>query len=190
MDLQRQVVTSRKNGKVIATVEDYYDRFVHDMGAKYKKTSFTRDKLCICPFHDDNDASLGLFKDKHDKEVKIFHCFGCGAGGDIVQFHRRLVNITEHRSISVDTASKEVANLYGIEINEEAIEEHLKSLLFERELEVERNLGQYNFRSHSSNLMKLRMAQEDMELGDFSENLDVVINMWKLAIRQAENKDN
>ncbi|MGF2716256.1 CHC2 zinc finger domain-containing protein [Bacillus cereus] len=189
MDLQRQVVTSRRNGKVIATVEDYYERFVHGIGAKYKKTSFKKDKLVICPFHDDNDASLGLFKDKHDKEVKIFHCFGCGAGGDIVQFHRRLVNITEHRNISLDVSSKEVATIYGIEINEEAIEEHLKSLLFEREIEIEKNLGQYDFRSHSSNLMKLRMAQEDMSLGDFSENLDIVLNMWKQAIKQAENKE-
>ncbi|MEC2463741.1 CHC2 zinc finger domain-containing protein [Bacillus cereus] len=189
MDLQRQVVTSRKNGQVIATVMDYYDKHVHGLASKFAKTSFTKDKLVICPFHDDNDASLGLIKDKHDKEVQIFHCFGCGASGDIVNFHRRFVNITEHRNISLEVASKEVATMYGIEINEEAIEEHLKSLLFEREIEVEKNLGQYNFRSHSSNLMKLRMAQEDMTLNDFSENLDVVLNMWKMAIRQADGRE-
>lgn len=191
MDLQRQVTTSRdSSGKLLATVETYYNKFVHSLGGKYLNNSFSKDKMCICPFHDDNDASLGLINDKIDKDVRIFHCFGCGASGDIVQFHRRFIYKTEKRSISVETASREVATIFGIVINEQAIEDHLNSLLFEREIQVEKDLGGYNFRSHSANLMKLRMVQEEMPLDEFSENLDIIINKWKLAINEHAGKLN
>ncbi len=41
----------------------------------------------ICPFHEEKTASFGV-----SKEAGLFHCFGCGAGGDVigfvVRFHR------------------------------------------------------------------------------------------------------
>lgn len=185
MDISRQVVTSKnKEGKVIATVTDYYDRFIHKYDSKYQRSSFTKDKLVLCPFHDDVNPSMGLIKDKNDKDVEIFHCFGCGASGDVVRMHRRFVFISEHRNISIETASKEVAQIYGIEINEKELEDQLKFLLGKREVEIEQSLGVYNFRSHSSNLMKLRMMQDKLSLKDFSENLDVLLNKWKMAIKK------
>lgn len=40
-----------------------------------------------CPFHDDGDPSCFLNDDKN-----IFHCFGCDAKGDVIEFYRRLKN--------------------------------------------------------------------------------------------------
>lgn len=183
MDTSR-MVSSAKNDKneIIATVTDYYDRFVHKLGDKYQKSSFTKDKLVLCPFHADVNPSMGLIKDKIDKKIEIFHCFGCGAGGDVVKFHRRFVNLTEQRNISLETASKEVARIYGITIDESKVEDELKNLLGAKEIEVEKNLGVYNFRSHSANLLKLRMVQEEMSLQDLAVNLDVLLNKWKLSV--------
>ena len=39
----------------------------------------------LCPFHDDKEPSLGFSDEKN-----IFHCFGCNAKGDIVEFVRRM----------------------------------------------------------------------------------------------------
>lgn len=33
-----------------------------------------------CPFHDDSDPSFAIYEDKR------FKCFGCGAGGDVIDF--------------------------------------------------------------------------------------------------------
>jgi len=48
-------------------------------GLKVKK------EKSLCPFHEDKNPSLG-FDDKRN----IFHCFGCNAKGDIIEFKRRM----------------------------------------------------------------------------------------------------
>ena len=40
-----------------------------------------------CPFHSEKTPSFTVFPDKH------FYCFGCGAGGDVITFIRRIENL-------------------------------------------------------------------------------------------------
>ncbi|MGE0369130.1 MAG: DNA primase, partial [Candidatus Dadabacteria bacterium] len=42
-----------------------------------------------CPFHDDRNPSMHI-----DEEKGLFHCFSCGAGGDILWFYMRYNNTT------------------------------------------------------------------------------------------------
>jgi len=44
-----------------------------------------RKKLRICPFHKDKAPSLSLSNEKG-----VFHCFGCGAKGNIITFYAML----------------------------------------------------------------------------------------------------
>ncbi|MFR4830952.1 MAG: CHC2 zinc finger domain-containing protein, partial [Campylobacter upsaliensis] len=37
--------------------------------------------VCVCPFHDDRNPSLHINTQKN-----FYHCFGCGAGGDVFKF--------------------------------------------------------------------------------------------------------
>lgn len=46
--------------------------------------------VALCPFHDDKNPSLTISPDK-----KIWHCFGCGAGGDCFGFVAQIENITK-----------------------------------------------------------------------------------------------
>ena len=41
-----------------------------------------RNGMCRCPFHDDKTPSM--------KVDERFHCFGCGADGDVIDFVSRL----------------------------------------------------------------------------------------------------
>lgn len=41
----------------------------------------------ICPLHDETDASFHLYK---SGGVEWFHCFGCGASGDVVDLFKRI----------------------------------------------------------------------------------------------------
>lgn len=43
-----------------------------------------REYVCICPFHDDHSPSMCVVPAK-----QIFHCFVCGAGGDVYTFVQR-----------------------------------------------------------------------------------------------------
>ncbi len=42
------------------------------------------DYVALCPFHDDHHPSLKIGKD--EKGDWVFHCFPCGAGGDVIKF--------------------------------------------------------------------------------------------------------
>ena len=45
-----------------------------------------RGGMCRCPFHNDKNPSM--------KVDKRFHCFGCQADGDVIDFTSRLFNLT------------------------------------------------------------------------------------------------
>lgn len=64
--------------------------------------------LGLCPFHDEKTPSFTVSPAKG-----IFKCFGCGKGGDSVNF------IMEHEHFSYPEALKYLARKYGITIVEE-----------------------------------------------------------------------
>jgi DNA primase len=45
-----------------------------------------RNGMCVCPFHDDKNPSM--------KVDRRFHCFGCQADGDVIDFISRLENVS------------------------------------------------------------------------------------------------
>ena len=44
--------------------------------------------MCNCPFHSEKTPSCTIFP-----ETQSFYCFGCGAGGDVITFIRRMENL-------------------------------------------------------------------------------------------------
>lgn len=63
--------------------------------------------LGLCPFHNEKTPSFTVSPAKN-----IYKCFGCGKGGDPVNF------IMEHESVSYPESLKYLAEKYGIEIEE------------------------------------------------------------------------
>ena len=56
-----------------------------------------------CPFHDDHTPSLKLNED-------YFYCFGCGAGGDVVELTRRLFDLRPYE------AANKLAVDFGVDV--------------------------------------------------------------------------
>ncbi|MCH7949007.1 MAG: DNA primase, partial [Candidatus Dadabacteria bacterium] len=59
----------------------------------------------LCPFHDDSNPSMHV-----DEEKGLFHCFSCGAGGDIFGFYMRYNNLTFPEAFS-ELAKKADVNI-------------------------------------------------------------------------------
>ncbi len=56
--------------------------FVELVGARTElRAAGARRFIGLCPFHDERSPSFGI-----DPVEKLYHCFGCGAGGDLFQF--------------------------------------------------------------------------------------------------------
>lgn len=60
----------------------------------------------LCPFHGDTNPSMSVSEDK-----KIFKCFSCGAGGNVIKF------VQDFERISFVQATKKVADKVGIQID-------------------------------------------------------------------------
>ncbi|MBR6045905.1 MAG: DNA primase [Ruminococcus sp.] len=53
-----------------------------------------RDYICKCPFHPDSTPSCHVHPEK-----EYFHCFGCGAGGDVITFVMKYQNLDYWESV-------------------------------------------------------------------------------------------
>ena len=62
----------------------------------------------LCPFHEERTPSFGL-----DPVKKVYHCFGCGAGGDVFTF------VQETEGLDFVGALEHLADRYGIELQRE-----------------------------------------------------------------------
>ena len=49
----------------------------------------------VCPFHDEAEGSFTVYGD-----TERFYCFGCGAGGDVLDFVRRVENLSLPEAIA------------------------------------------------------------------------------------------
>ena len=49
----------------------------------------------LCPFHDEAEGSFTVYADS-----ERFYCFGCGEGGDVLDFIRRVENLSLPEAIA------------------------------------------------------------------------------------------
>ena len=75
-----------------------------------------REFTCLCPFHDDRNPSMYVVPHK-----RMFHCFVCGAGGDVFTF------VQKYHGIGFGEALKMLAERAGIELTRRRPEERERS---------------------------------------------------------------
>jgi DNA primase len=63
----------------------------------------------LCPFHDERTPSFGI-----DPVEKLYHCFGCGVGGDVFSF------VMETEGLDFAGALEALADRYGVKLEREA----------------------------------------------------------------------
>ncbi len=101
--------------KEIANILDVISEYV-----ALKKVG--RNYVGLCPFHSDRKPSFTV-----SEERQIFHCFGCGAGGDVIGFYMK------YHQLSFVEAVKELARRYGIELKEGELSPQEKAKAAKRE---------------------------------------------------------
>jgi len=68
-----------------------------------------RNYKAVCPFHDEKTPSFNI-----NPERQIYHCFGCGVGGNVITF------LMEYEKIGFLDAVRELAQRAGISLPERA----------------------------------------------------------------------
>jgi DNA primase len=93
---QQFIEDLKHQADIVVVIQDYVS--LKKTGATYKG---------LCPFHGEKTPSFHVNRDKG-----FFHCFGCGAGGDVIKF------IELHEKVGFTDAVKMLAGRFGVALPE------------------------------------------------------------------------
>lgn len=62
---------------IVPRIADYYSNYPVDFDVR---------PVACCPLHDEDTPSMRYYE-----ETNTFYCFGCTAGGDVIELHRRFM---------------------------------------------------------------------------------------------------
>ena len=78
--------------------------------------------MACCPFHNEKSPSFNV-----NPRLGIFKCFGCGKSGDAISF------VMEYEKLTYPEALRQLANKYGIEIEEDKLSPQARENFSEKE---------------------------------------------------------
>lgn len=146
-----------ENSDIVAIIGDYVD--LKKSGNSYKG---------LCPFHNEKTPSFTV-----DDRKQLFHCFGCGEGGDVVSFimHKEGLSyidsmeyLAKKAGIKLDDtkSSKEnkILNRY-YDINKDIMMYFYKNLLTDKACQI--YLKNRGFRSNIVNTFMLGFAKNSWD---------------------------
>jgi DNA primase len=95
--------------KEIARIEEVVEHFgVH----------LDRYGKALCPFHNEKTPSFSI-----KSEDNIFKCFGCGEGGDAIDF------VAKYKGVEPVEAAKMIAEMYGIDDNQRGEKQQARQVI-------------------------------------------------------------
>ena len=103
----------RQNNDVVDVISQY----VH-------LTRKGRNYFGLCPFHNEKSPSFSVSPDR-----QIFHCFGCGVGGNVYSFLMKIEGIGFKEAVE-QLAEKANIQLPTIENAEDTAREELKAKIY------------------------------------------------------------
>lgn len=140
----------RQNNDVV----DIISQYVH-------LTRKGRNYFGLCPFHNEKSPSFSVSPDR-----QIFHCFGCGVGGNVYTFLMKIEGITFKEALE-SLAERANIQLPILENNADSEKEQLKAKVYKvNEFTAEyyhKNLYQQTAHIAQEYVKKRRLNQETLE---------------------------
>ncbi|MBS6921105.1 DNA primase [Anaerococcus vaginalis] len=156
-----------ENSDIVAIIGDYVD--LKKSGNSYKG---------LCPFHNEKTPSFTV-----DDRKQLFHCFGCGEGGDVVSF------IMHKEGLSYIDSMKYLAKKAGIKLDDTKSSKENKIL--NRYYDINKDIMMYFYK----NLLTDKACQIYLKNRGFRSNivntfmLGFAKNSWDDLLSYVKKKD-
>jgi DNA primase len=138
--------------------------------------------LGLCPFHQEKTPSFSVSAEK-----QMYHCFGCGAGGNVFTF------VMEHDKVSFIEAVRTLAQRAGIALPEEGTEDRKEATENEALYAACRMAG-LHFHENLTTTVEGKLALEYFHHRGFSDEtirkfgLGYSLNGWDGLIKHADRE--
>ncbi len=121
----------------------------------------------LCPFHNEKSGSFSVSQSK-----QMYHCFGCGVGGDVISFLQKYDNLT------FSEALKQLADRAGIKLPEQDDSPQAKAMRDKRQilLDINKEAANFYFRN-----LKSKEGQRGLEYFRQRELTDDTIRHFGLG---------
>ncbi len=121
----------------------------------------------LCPFHGEKTASFSV-----NPRMQIFHCFGCGKGGDVIKF------TMEYENLTFPEAVKKIADDVGYKLPEieQSSEQKKNTDLRIKLLDINKKAAVYFF-----NALRSPVGQNGMNYFRKRELSDETLRSWGLG---------
>lgn len=137
----------------------------------------------LCPFHSEKDPSFTV-----DSEKQLFHCFGCGIGGDVFTL------VMEKENLNFPETLKYLAQKYNIPLPEERKLSPQRLKLKEKLFKINENTLAF-FRKNLFNTQEGKKALDYLKKRDISEEviqklkMGYALNSWDSLLTFFQNKN-
>lgn len=160
--LKDYILSYEQNGEIVASLFNYYDKYIKGLDQHFSQYSYFQNKLVLCFFkdHADVNPSMGYIKHRRLKGVMCCHCFGCGKTADVVRLHQILRSQWEGVELSEKDACLEIAEMFNIPIEDGVEDEDFESA-YNRNLRKAVSFSKsYTIRDFSAALMRERQSEK------------------------------
>ena len=82
-----------------------------------------------CPFHNEKTPSFTVSPEK-----RIYHCFGCGKGGGVIQFYREIENVSFVEAVEQLAKKNAIEVIYDGVSSKKDDEEYAKARQFKDDM--------------------------------------------------------
>lgn len=89
-----------------------------EIGCDFSRMEMEDRGKCNCPFPDHNDQNASFFVRQMEDETWVYHCFGCGRSGTIIDFFIDYYEISFQEAIHKICKMFDIKNSNDIVVNE------------------------------------------------------------------------
>ena len=171
MTLEEYVLTAKDaNGRIIINIADYYERYIKPLDKRFATSSYYKKQLVLCCWKDHNDInpSLGSMKHRFYKDVRLYHCLGCGATGSVIRMHQRIQKEYYDRTITEKESCLELCQLFGVDASaykEVSEDDGEQANFMDRLRRLDKYKSVYTIKDYADELRSVR-ANSDISIGE------------------------
>lgn len=122
-----------------------------------------RNMKAKCPFHKEKTASFSISKSK-----QIFHCFGCGVGGDCITLVSRLLNVNAYE------AAKNINEMFylGVDFGQKISSIEIEKYQYQQKIKKE--YEEWLNKAHGTLCSYYRYLVDTDNLEEKYQNIDMI----------------